>query len=147
MCECVRYMECEKCIVSNMYRLFVEIESGVWCVCVCAHAYMRVLCVLRARVCVACACVCACVCVCVHMCAYFESAILICVCVLYVCIAPQNKGEEHLLKYLKQWFPNNTIHSRARKIAGMLRLGDDQKSFLELDVWMPELKLGFEYQV
>lgn len=37
------------------------------------------------------------------------------------------------------------VISRARKAAGVL--SQSSKTFLELDIWLPELQLAFEYQV
>jgi hypothetical protein len=55
-----------------------------------------------------------------------------------------NFGENNILKIVKMWFANYKIYHHARKVAGIVT---SKTKYLELDVWVPDLRLGFEYQV
>ena len=65
--------------------------------------------------------------------------------------AKQNKGEMELRSALKTLFPNTKTYYNARKLVGLKKeMGKGkwrEEKYWEVDVWMPELKLGFEYQV
>jgi hypothetical protein len=59
---------------------------------------------------------------------------------------PPHPGQQHLLSLLKQLFPNDTIINNARKSSGHGIVNPLTGLPLEIDVWIPGLKLGFEYQ-
>ena len=54
--------------------------------------------------------------------------------------------ETILRSVVRKLFPKVKMYFNARKSAG-LKLNGEVTYYLELDVWIPELKLGFEYQV
>ena len=59
----------------------------------------------------------------------------------------QREGEKSLRSALKKLFPSDKTYYNAKKIAGMKKEGKKKDYYWELDVWIPELNLGFEYQV
>lgn len=61
----------------------------------------------------------------------------------------EGKRQEKMLdRVIRELFSKYTIVSNARKDSGLVDSTLRQHSvFRELDVWIPELKLGFEYQV
>lgn len=56
-------------------------------------------------------------------------------------------AEKSLHTVVAKLFPSQKIIYNARKEAGIVSYLTDKKRYLELDVWIPDINLGFEYQV
>ena len=83
---------------------------------------------------------------------FFTRMCCICSCVT-ICILQNlpylvhagKKQEKEFQKVVSRVFNGHKIVFNARKVANIIN--PLTKSYFELDVWIPELKLGFEYQV
>eukprot|EP00026_Physarum_polycephalum_P003234 Phypoly_transcript_03244.p1 GENE.Phypoly_transcript_03244~~Phypoly_transcript_03244.p1 ORF type:complete len:742 (+),score=88.29 Phypoly_transcript_03244:221-2446(+) len=53
-------------------------------------------------------------------------------------------GEKLLLDHVKTLFPNVKVHDNVRKSSSLLHISTG--AYLELDIWIPEYSLCFEYQ-
>lgn len=56
----------------------------------------------------------------------------------------KNAPQIYMERVVRSLFPNSEIRANVRTT---LRVRGDRKSPLEIDVYLPDLKLGFEYQV